>query len=143
MIYAVGFDGKKHKFNYVKNRSRKSRGNKSSYHVEARKLIKDYFSNYPIYEEVTLPGSKKASRKSLLYADFFIPEVALIVEVHGEQHYSFCSFFHKSKYDFFKSKKRDKDKIEWCKLNNIDILILPYNEREEWKKAVATQRSRD
>ena len=143
MMRVVGFDGKDHDFNYTKNKFRRSRSNKSSYHIEARKLLRDYFSDCFIYEEVTLPGSKKAGRRSLLYADFFIPEAMLIVEVHGEQHYSFSSFFHKSKYDFFKSKKRDKDKIEWCKLNNIDVIVLPYNEREKWKQMISEKRSRD
>lgn len=142
MIHVVGFDGRDHLFNYSKNKFRKSRSNKSSYHTEARKILSDYFSQYSIYEEVTLPGSKKPSRRSLLYADFFIPEVMLIVEVHGEQHYKFSPFFHRSKADFFKSKKRDKDKIEWCQLNNIDILILPYDEKEQWKKMITQIRSR-
>lgn len=140
MIYAKGFDGKDHKFNYSKNKSRKSRSNKSSYHKEARLLISSHFNNYSIYEEVTLPGSKRLSRKSLLYADFYIPEVALVIEVHGEQHYEYSHFFHKSKYNFFKSKVRDRDKIEWCSLNNIDILILPYNEREKWKQMIMEKR---
>mgnify|MGYP001410317700 CR=1 FL=1 len=143
MMRVVGFDGRDHKFNFTKNRFRKSRSNKSSYHIQARKLLSDYFSQYSIYEEVTLPGSKRPARKSLLYADFFIPEVMLIVEVHGEQHYKFCSFFHKSKADFFKSQKRDKDKIEWCRLNDIDILILPYSEQEQWKMMISQARSRD
>jgi hypothetical protein len=143
MMQVVGFDGRNHDFNYTKNKSRKSRSNKSSYHIQARKLLRDYFSGYSIYEEVTLPGSKKAGRRSLLYADFFIPEAMLIVEVHGEQHYSFSSFFHKSKYDFFKSKKRDKDKIKWCKLNDIEIIVLSYNEREKWKQMISEKRSRD
>jgi hypothetical protein len=140
MIYVTGFDGKDHKFNYSKNKSRRSRSNKSSYHKEARLLISSYFNNYSIYEEVTLPGSKKVSRNSLLYADFYIPEVALIVEVHGEQHYTYSHFFHKNKYNFFKSKNRDRDKIEWCELNDIDILILPYNERDKWKSMIMQKR---
>ena len=143
MMHVVGFDGRAYDFNYTKHQFRKSRSNKSSYHVEARKILRDYFSGYFIYEEVTLPGSKRSGRKSLLYADFYIPEAMLVVEVHGEQHYSFSSFFHKSKYDFFKSKKRDKDKIEWCKLNDIDIVVLPYNEREKWKQMISEKRSRD
>ena len=143
MMRVVGFDGKDYDFNYSKNKHRKSRSNKSSYHVEARKLIRDYFSDFSIYEEVTLPGSKKAGRRSLLYADFFIPEAMLMVEVHGEQHYTFSSFFYKSKYDFLKSKKRDKDKMAWCGLNNIELVVLPYNERDQWKQMIAEKRSRD
>jgi hypothetical protein len=140
MIYVTGFDGKDHKFNYHKNKSRKSRSNKSSYHKEARDLISNLLGNYSVYEEVTLPGSKKLSRASLLYADFYIPELALIIEVHGEQHYNYSHFFHKNKYNFFKSKNRDKDKIEWCEINEIDVVILPYNEREKWTQMITEKR---
>lgn len=128
-----GFDGKDHLFNFAKNKSRKDRDNKSKYHIEARSLIREVFPMHSIYEEVTLPGSKKYGNTSLLYADFFIPDLDLIVEVHGEQHYSYSSFFHKSTIDFVMSQKRDRDKIEWCRINNFDIKILPYNERKEWK----------
>lgn len=143
MMSVIGFDGKNHKFNFSKNKYRKSRSNKSSYHIKARKILSDYFSQYSIYEETTLPGSKRSSRRSPLYADFFIPEIMLIVEVHGQQHYEFSSFFHRTKANFFKSKKRDKDKVEWCRLNDIDILILPYSEQDQWKKMIMRARSRD
>ena len=85
---------------------------------------------------MTLPGSKRVGRSSLLNADFFIPELMLIVEVHGKQHYEYCSFFHSDKMDFLKSKKRDADKIEWCNLNNIKIVSLPYNKESEWKNLI-------
>jgi len=32
-----------------------------------------------------------------------------------------------------KKKKRDRDKIEWCNINNIKYIELPYNETEnQW-----------
>ncbi|NCV19550.1 MAG: hypothetical protein EBW42_12500 [Rhodobacterales bacterium] len=37
-----------------------------------------------------------------------------IIEVHGEQHYEFSAFFHGTKLNFIKHKKRDKDKKQWC-----------------------------
>ena len=122
MYSVIGFDGKYHKFNYSKNKARKYRKNKSSYHKEAKEIIKDLWPNHSLYEEVTLPGSKRLGRKSLLYADFFLPELTLIIEVHGQQHYEYCPFFHKDKMDFVIAKKRDSDKIEWCDLNEIKII---------------------
>ena len=132
----VGFDNKEHKFNFSKNKKRRYQENKSSLHSKTRELLKELFPRLSIYEEVTLPGSKRVGRSSLLYADFFIPELMLIVEVHGKQHYEYCSFFHSDKMDFLKSKKRDADKIEWCNLNNIKIVSLPYNKESEWKNLI-------
>jgi hypothetical protein len=136
MFRVVGFDDKEHKFNYAKNRVRKFLKNKSSLHVLARELIEELFPGLSVYEEVTLPGSKKLGRSSLLYADFFIPDSMLIIEVHGRQHYEYCSFFHKDKIDFINAKKRDADKIEWCEMNDIKIAVLPFNEKYKWKNLI-------
>jgi len=136
MFRVVGFDDKEHKFNYAKNRVRKFLKNKSSLHVLARELIEELFPGLSVYEEVTLPGSKKLGRSSLLYADFFIPDSMLVIEVHGRQHYEYCSFFHKDKIDFINAKKRDADKIEWCEMNDIKIAVLPFSEKYKWKNLI-------
>lgn len=136
MIRVIGFDNKEHKFNFSKNKKRIYNSNKSSLHNKARELIKELFPSLSVYEEVTLPGSKSVGRKSLLYADFFVPDAMIIIEVHGKQHYEYCSFFHKDKMDFLRSKKRDADKIEWCNINNIKIVELPYNKEKEWKSLI-------
>jgi len=88
-------------------------------------------------EEVKLPGSTELYRKSVLYLDFYIPSIRLAIEVHGQQHYEFCPFFHKSKADFLKSKARDEDKIDWCKLNDITLITLKYSESDdEWRQRI-------
>lgn len=130
-MIVIGLDGKEHKFNYSKYKDRENREGKSSHHKEARELLKNLFPFYNAYEEVTLPG------KDIMYADFFIPQLSLVVEVHGEQHYSYIPYFHESKADFAKSKKKDKDKIEFCRLNNFCIAVLPYNEKESWSKTIS------
>ena len=110
---------------------------RSKYHVRARNLLKEIFHSYRILEEVKLPGSTELHRKSVLYLDFYIPSIKLAIEVHGEQHYEFCSFFHKNKADFLKSKARDEDKIEWCSINGINIVILNYKESDdEWRQHI-------
>ena len=136
MIRVIGFDQREHKFNFAKNKSRKYLENKSSLHTKTREIIKELFPNLSVYEEVTLPGSKRIGRSSLLYADFFIPALMLIIEAHGRQHYEYCSFFHKDKMDFLNAKKRDLDKIEWCEINNIKIAVLPFDRKEEWKQLI-------
>lgn len=130
----IGFDKREHVFNYSKHNKRKYNKNKSSLHLEARSIIDELFSQYSVYEEITLPGSRKTPKQSLLFADFYIPDLALVVEVHGQQHYEYNSFFHKSIVHFYQCKKRDKDKIEWCEFNGIDVAELPYNRKKEWKK---------
>ena len=104
-------------------------------HTRARKILKALFPCDKILEEVTLPGSRKNG--SVLYADFFIPKKMLMVEVHGRQHYEYVPFFHVNKLGFIKSKLRDSDKREWCEINNIEFVELPYNMTdEEWREKI-------
>lgn len=107
---------------------------RSKYHVRAREVLKTIFHSYRILEEVKLPGSTPRHRKGVLYLDFFIPQIDLAIEVHGQQHYEFCPFFHKNKADFALAKAKDEDKIDWCKLNNIDLVVLKYSDTDEqWR----------
>lgn len=134
----TGINGKEYVWNLsgydVFNDDKRKR---SKFHIRARNLLKELFNSYRILEEVKLPGSTELHRKSVLYLDFYIPSIKLAIEVHGQQHYEFCPFFHKSKADFFKSKARDEDKIEWCKLNDISIVTLKYTESDdEWRQRI-------
>lgn len=134
----VGINGKEYVWNLseydVFNDDKRKR---SKYHIRARKILKEVFHSYRILEEVKLPGSTESHKKSVLYLDFLIPTISLAIEVHGQQHYVYSPFFHKSKADFLKSKARDEDKIDWCKLNNIRLITLKYSESDdEWRQRI-------
>ena len=107
---------------------------KSRYHIMARDLLHEMFSGYNTLEEVKLPGSRCPSKRSVLFLDFFIPNLSLGVEVHGRQHYEYCKFFHKTKAGFLTSVKRDDIKEQWCTLNNIELIVLKYSDStEKWR----------
>lgn len=133
----VGLDGQEYDW---KPRGSDSLENKSALHNKVRHFLKDIFPYDIIMEEVELVGSRDWKKKKPLTADFYIPNRGLIVEAHGEQHYSHSSFFHRTKLDFLKSQKRDSDKIRWCQQNNIDILIFKHNDKEEsWRKQIESR----
>lgn len=133
-----GFDNREHPINVsdyiVYGNDTRTR---STLHLEARTLLKLLFPADVILEEVTLPGSKRNG--SVLYADFLLPSQKLMVEVHGEQHYEYNSFFYKSKDDFIKAKKRDRDKREWCELNSLILIEFPYNKKDEWRDRIVNR----
>jgi hypothetical protein len=105
--------------------------NKSSYHLEARELISSLHPTLQILEEVSVPIRKGQT----LYLDFYLPLIKWCIEVHGEQHYKFVPHYHGNIMGFLKSQKKDKEKQEWCELNNIKYIELPYNESTtEWKE---------
>ena len=104
---------------------------RSSYHLRARDLLTNLFPRDRILEEVPLPGSGG------LTADFFIPLQKLMIEVHGQQHYEVSTLFHNHYVDFLKGQQRDGRKRRWCELNNIDLVELPYNERDDaWEQRI-------
>lgn len=103
--------------------------NKSSFHLSARNLITEIFPTLQILEEVSIPVRKNET----LYLDFYLPLMKIAVEVHGQQHYEFVPFYHSNRMNFFKAKKRDDDKKEWCQINGIKYIEFPYHESiEEW-----------
>lgn len=128
----VGLDGSEYKLSLTGLISNGSLQNKSSFHLEARSKLKYIYPTLQILEEVPV----YVRRNELLYLDFFIPLSKKCIEVHGEQHYSFIPFYHRSRLDFLKQQKRDRDKKEWCHLNGITYIELSYTEIETWKEII-------
>ena len=106
----------------------------SAPHKQARELLREIYSSYNILEEVKLPGSRDPSKKSVLFLDFFIAPIMMAVEIHGRQHYEHVPFFHKTKADFLQAKRRDEIKKQWCEINNIELIVLKYDEHKQWKQ---------
>lgn len=104
--------------------------NKSDLHLKARSLLKECFPTVQLLEEVPIPLKKS----EVLYLDFYLPLLKKCVEVHGSQHYKFTPFYHVNMMGFAKHKKRDKEKQEWCQINGIDYLELPFDKTiDEWR----------
>lgn len=131
----TGLNGREYNLDLKKYIVRKDdKTKKSRYHIIARNMLHEMFSGYNILEEVKLPGSRCPSKKSVLFLDFFIPNLSLGIEVHGQQHYEYCKFFHKTKAGFLTSVKRDDIKEKWCVLNNIELIVLKYSDStEKWR----------
>jgi len=125
-----GFDGREYNFP-KKHKLKKEQKNSSKLHIRTRKLLKRIYPFDIILEEVFLPGSGG------LRSDFYLPHRKMIVECHGQQHYNFIAHFHGNKLEFFNYINNDKKKVEWCEINNINIVELPYNESDrEWEQRI-------
>tara|TARA_Y100000004_G_scaffold17217_1_gene17802 strand:- start:1148 stop:1546 length:399 start_codon:yes stop_codon:yes gene_type:complete len=128
----IGLDGKDYKWN-----PKSGGGKRSKLHKKAKEALDTWYPYDRILEEVSLPGTKTSVRKSILRADLYVPNRNLIVEVHGEQHFKFNKFHYKDKLSFFRAQARDRDKVEWCTLNDIKIVQFKHNETlEEWKSKI-------
>lgn len=128
----IGLDGKEYSCTLKSNIKAKS----SKLHQRARSLLKELFPFESIIEELPLLGSKTTANKQL-YGDFFLPHKKYLIEIQGEQHEKYNSFFYDNKLDFLKAKARDSIKADWCKINEIILIKLSYNESdEEWKARI-------
>jgi hypothetical protein len=128
----TGLDGKE----YLFQKKTKADNKKSQWHIKAVELIKEMFPNQTVMEEVELPGTKDKGLLRNLYADIFLPNLRLLIEVHGEQHYSYNPFFHNTEMDFWKQKKKDSHKKKWCEINDVIYVELPYNDSDNWKRRI-------
>jgi hypothetical protein len=122
-------DGNSHAWHLTGNMSRGKITNRSSFHLQAREIITNVFPTLQILEEVPIPLRKSET----LYLDFYLPLKKMCVEVHGEQHYKFVGFYHTNMMSFLKSQKRDREKEEWCEINQIKYVVLPHFEnKDQW-----------
>lgn len=136
MMMIKDLDGYTHAWQLTGNMSKGRISNRSTLHLRARQLLSSKYPTLQILEEVPI----QLRRSDILYLDFYLPLTRTCVEVHGEQHYKFVPFYHNNILGFLKSQKRDKEKTEWCDINNIKQIILPFNENmEEWEKRISNE----
>jgi len=124
-----GLDGRDHNWNFV-GTSGKAHDTRprSKLHLAVRELIQEEYPGERVYEEVFLPGA------GTLYADFYLSQSKIMVECQGEQHSKFVPHFHGTRLNFIRTQKRDKDKRNWCDLNNITLIELYNTESiDEWR----------
>lgn len=131
----LGLDGKE----YNLKLKTQVRGKCSELHLRARKVIKNIFPVELVFEEVALPGSK-TDKNSSLYLDFLLTGKKLAIEVQGKQHFEYNTFHYNNKVEFGKAQNRDSVKRDWCEMNNITLIELPYNESDdEWTSRIESR----
>jgi len=86
-------------------------------------VIKECFPELKIKteEHVSFRGQR-------LFIDILLPQLNLIIEVHGRQHKEYVPHFHGSLYGFLAAKKRDSLKEEWAHTNDYTYLVLWEND---------------
>lgn len=71
--------------------------------------VQKYFKNWDI---------------GLHYFDFYLPELNLVIEYHGQQHYSFNPYFHRTIENFNYYLEKDKIKKETCLQHGINYISI-------------------
>jgi len=91
---------------------------------KGEKEIRNYLNNNNI---TFLPQHKFDDCKYInkLPFDFYLPDLNMCIEFHGQQHYEPIKWFG-GQIVFDKLIKRDKIKEDYCIKNNIKLIIIPY-----------------
>lgn len=104
---------------------------RSELHLRARAILYELYPTQPILEEVPLPGTG-------LFADFYLPVRKVVIECQGEQHFKYVPHFHGNLLGFRQAQARDARKVDWCTINNIKVILLPYMESDdEWRTRIS------
>ena len=90
------------------------------------KIIKFLKSNNIKFEQ-TKKYTDLKDKRNLSY-DFYIPKNNLLIEYNGKQHYS--NIFNKSLHEWHRQLHHDWLKRKYARDNNIELLIVSYNEFE-------------
>lgn len=110
----------------------------SSYSETIETFIKRVFCDYQYQAEYTIQF-----RGTTLRFDFYIPQINLLIEVQGEQHYKYVEFFHKNGAGYRSSLYRDQLKKEWCSLKQHNLVYFSYDNmpqtEEEFKERILEQ----
>lgn len=75
----------------------------------------------------------RTKNMTLLYFDFFLPDLNICIEYQGKQHYNNIPH-HWNGFSFKKLQKHDKMKCNYCKNNNIKLIEISYKDYDKLSK---------
>lgn len=105
----------------------------SYYNMVIAKLLTDKNISHIAEYRVTIEGV------SYRY-DFYLPDYNLCIEYDGMQHYKPVRFYTSSDEEilakFERTKKHDAIKTQYCQLNGIDLLRIPYWEKDNIEQII-------
>jgi len=90
---------------------------RSKIQYNTKQKIKDVWANNVVFEEFPVAGTK-------LTLDFYNASKKIAIEVQGQQHRKYVKFFHGNKMNYLDQLRSDKQKIEFCKINDIRLIEI-------------------
>jgi len=91
---------------------------RSKRQFKVKTLLKARWENQVVFEELPVAGTKMS-------IDFYNATKKIAIEVQGAQHTKYVPHFHNNqKINFLHQLRRDKQKKEFCELNNIKLIEI-------------------
>jgi hypothetical protein len=118
MIF-IDLYGRKKKFkNITKHLVDWDKDCRSKIQKRVKDLLYPYWGADIVFEELPLIGSR-------MTLDFFNANKRIALEVDGDQHYKYNSFFHGGeRRKFLEQLQRDDKKEDFCQINNIKLVRI-------------------
>ena len=111
------------------------RGIITNYYSEGENIISSFLSKNKIkYErDKSIEGCINPKTNSLLFFDFYLPELKLYIEYDGIQHFdSRC--FNQGEEGLLDLQFKDNLKNKFCEINKIKLLRISYKEKTNLKE---------
>lgn len=108
--------------------------------TKGESIVQDYLENNGIeyYKEYKLPNTSLFCDRKYLLVDFYLPKEKTIIEYNGQQHYHPVSIFG-GEDSFLLQQERDITLRQYCSENGINLIEIPYNERNNISKILNKQ----
>lgn len=91
---------------------------RSKIQFSVKEILHDLWKNDIVYEEFPVYGTR-------LSLDFYNATLDVAIEVQGAQHTSYNKFFHGgNQAAFIDQLRRDRDKDEFCEMNEIKLVKI-------------------
>ena len=93
-------------------------------------LIRTWLENNKVKfdTQYKLPNENMFCKRQYLLADFYLPDLNLIIEMNGEQHYQYVEHFHTKDWTLEDQQIRDDTLRAYCKTHRINLLEIKYDE---------------
>lgn len=90
-------------------------------------LALELYPHYPVKYEYIIPELNQR-------IDIFIPSLGIALEIHGEQHYKYNSFFFKDELSWNKSILLDDTKSKYLREQGVKLVEIPFDTKIKTSK---------
>lgn len=88
--------------------------------------------NIKYIPQYSIKVPKDIRKSEEAFVDFYLPDLNIIIEYNGVQHYKYIPYLHKGNVLNFKSQvNRDNYVKEYCKNNNIKLIEISFQQNDE------------
>lgn len=91
----------------------------------------------PFETQKIIPNENMFCKRQYLVADFYLPDINLIIEMNGLQHYQYVEHFNTKDWTFEDQQIRDDTLRAYCKTHKINLLEIKYDKIDKIPQILA------